>query len=194
MSDDGLPPPGKGSHDTVDAKADEVSRLIEEFAAAPPRAQAILAAALLEEDLRVAVRRALVVNDHVAVQLLGDGVKGGELSFIWQARLAYTLAIIGPMTLADIEQICRVRNMFAHRTSKSNFDDPEIKKLCAKLATPDAETKLPSANFHFGKTVLSSYNPEAADDRYFYTIFEIMGGLAFESDAREIRTGPWVLM
>ncbi len=101
------------------------------------RGVAVLAAAYLEWRVRQSIECCLPVWDKEARCIFGTDTQPGELSFKYQAKMAYCLKLIGPISLADVDRIGRIRNKFAHRTSVQSFDHEAVRDLCDELRTPE---------------------------------------------------------
>jgi len=103
-------------------------RLTKEFSNESDRAAALVAAALLDENLE-SLLRAFMVSDHDDVErLLGTSLQ----SLGARLRACYCLGLISQDEAADLRIVKEVRNHFAHNLHVS-FDDPTVVRSCRRL-------------------------------------------------------------
>jgi DNA-binding MltR family transcriptional regulator len=95
----------------------------------PSRGSAIVAAALVDHALQVAIRHRMVpLTDSETRALFGPDRPLG--SFSARTKLAYALGMFGKKTRHDLERLRRIRNAFAHARRDINFYTPEVIDLC----------------------------------------------------------------
>lgn len=114
----------------------DLSGYFEELKTQSERGVAVLAAAWLEWRVRQGIKCCMPCWDKNAESIFGNDKSPGELSYKYQCRMAYTLGLIGPISLADFDRIGRIRNKFAHRPSVRSFDHEAVSALCDELQTP----------------------------------------------------------
>jgi DNA-binding MltR family transcriptional regulator len=107
--------------------------VLEELEKDGPRGAALLGHAMLENILKRLLLHAMVPLGKEEEDRLFDGL--GPLSGMSSRTiLAYALGLISKQTRRDLDKIRAIRNRFAHTGKKVTFDDPEVVKLCARLA------------------------------------------------------------
>lgn len=114
--------------------SDVETAAIQELTALPPRAAAIVAAALMQD------RVANLVKDQLRDGNTKDGLfkENGRLSdFDIQSKLAYTLRVISKDAYRDCQLVGRIRNAFAHNLSVTGFDHPLVAEYCRDLSLVD---------------------------------------------------------
>jgi len=105
----------------------------EEIKCQTDRGLAVLMTGFLEYRVRRAIKQAMNVWDKHAESIFGTDSSPGELSFKYQCRMAYGMGLIGPVTLADLDRVGRIRNKFAHRPTVKSFDHEAVRDLCDEL-------------------------------------------------------------
>ena len=124
-------------------RADRVERdwrrLTEEFHTESDRAAALVAAALVDENLESLLRSFLVNDEHEVEIILGSNLQslGGRV------RACYCLGLISHDEMHDLRIIKEIRNYFAHNLHVS-FVDAWVQRKCAEMIlirrmSPDAE-------------------------------------------------------
>ena len=103
-------------------------RLTEEFSTESDRAAALVAAALLDENLESLLRAYMVSDQDEVEHLLGTSLQ----SLGARLRACYCLGLISHDEADDLRVIKTVRNHFAHNLHVS-FDDPTVVKNCARF-------------------------------------------------------------
>ena len=104
---------------------------------------AMLGASYLDHALGVALQVSMRSLTESERKGLFDFEKNGPLAeFSAKIKLAHALNIIGPMTLADLNHMRKIRNAFAHSSWPINFSTQEIIDICGLLKAPDRLTIL----------------------------------------------------
>ena len=103
-------------------------RLTEEFAGESDRAAALVAAALLDENLESLLKAYLIDDAREAEVLLGTSLQ----SLGARVRAAYLLGLISRDEMGDLRQIKEIRNHFAHHLHVS-FQDSYVARACKRL-------------------------------------------------------------
>jgi hypothetical protein len=117
---------------------DEFKELQEELGNQTDRGVAVLGASFLEWRVRQAIQVRMRVWDKNAESIFGTDDRSGELSFLYQCRMAYCLGLVGPVGLHDLEIIVKIRNKFAHQFGIRSFGHPTIREWCrTELKTPE---------------------------------------------------------
>src|SRR5262245_53742703 len=91
---------------------------------------ALIGGAFLEKAITSLLSK-FFVNCETAKTILGDHGFLGEFSRC--AHLAYCLGLISKGALTNLKTIGKIRNLFAHSHKPLDFEDAEIKNLCANL-------------------------------------------------------------
>lgn len=97
------------------------------------RANALVALAVLDQALQLALEKALPRKDaKIEMELFeGDGAPLRDISS--KIKIAYALSIIGDETKKDLNRLRLVRNVFAHSPKKLTFETSEIAASCSRL-------------------------------------------------------------
>jgi DNA-binding MltR family transcriptional regulator len=111
---------------------DDISRCVNELTTDGTRGTAVLAAALLEDLLRLCILTKMVELSKDEHDRLFIGA-GPLSSFSTKTQFAYALGTIGPRVRHDLDSIREIRNALAHTNLKIDFDTPEVAALCAGL-------------------------------------------------------------
>jgi hypothetical protein len=118
-----------------DHQSDDLLAVLKEIRDHPPRAAAIVAAALLEDSLRWSME-----------SYLTDSLTEGDLhglfsdetaplaSFHGKIVMGYALGMYGPAARNDLLAIKRIRNAFAHAPRSITFETAEIVTECQRLS------------------------------------------------------------
>jgi DNA-binding MltR family transcriptional regulator len=103
-------------------------RLTQEFHNESDRATALVAAALLDENLESLLRSFLVNDDREVEIILGSNLQslGGRI------RACYCLGLISHDEMHDLRTLKEIRNYFAHNLHVS-FDDDWVQKRCTEM-------------------------------------------------------------
>lgn len=99
------------------------------------REAAILAAAFLEETLKLALACSFAENTH---KEMFEGSDAPLSTFAAKIRLSEALAIVGPVGRKKMDAIRKVRNAFAHSLLPFDFTEPSIVQLTDCLDDGDA--------------------------------------------------------
>jgi hypothetical protein len=98
----------------------------------------IVGAAFLEEELRELLREHLLSNQDALHRLLDD-VLGGKCSShqfgtaVWKIRKAKALGLLKEGIWNAMEELCHIRNEFAHRSHSGQITSNDVQRLQAKL-------------------------------------------------------------
>lgn len=111
---------------------EDIERCMEELQTDGPRGAAVLACALLEDVLRLAIINKMVQLSREDHDTLFTGL-GPLASFRAKTQVAYALGIIGPKTRHDLDSMREIRNGLAHTGLKIDFHTPEVAALCGGL-------------------------------------------------------------
>lgn len=103
-------------------------RLTQEFSTESDRAAALVAAALLDDNLESLLRAYMVADQGEAEYLLGTSLQ----SLGARLRACYCLGLISHDEADDLRIVKAVRNHFAHNLHVS-FDDPTVVTNCARF-------------------------------------------------------------
>jgi hypothetical protein len=95
------------------------------------RGAAILAGALLEDRLTIAIK-ARLISDPKVMRALFTGM-GPLATFSAKIKLAYLMSIIPKPISKCADTVRKIRNEFAHNLSPLTFETPQIKALCGDL-------------------------------------------------------------
>jgi hypothetical protein len=114
---------------------DQEATAIQELKDLPDRAAAIVAGALLDQRLELAIRRKLVDTQLSGGQSVQDrmfDVRGALGSFAVKIDLGFALGLYSAGARGDMSIINRIRNKFAHDLAAGSFDS--VRDLCTNLA------------------------------------------------------------
>ena len=141
------------------------------------RGAAVLAASHLEWRVRESIKIRFDIWDGHVTKLFGKGAKGGDLGFSDQRRIAYGLALIGPVAFVDLGLIGQIRNVFAHNPSVRSFDHKLVSDLVKELQTTDVlAQRIEAATRHIPE-VGEVHKPADRRDKYIKTAHHISIGL-----------------
>jgi hypothetical protein len=102
------------------------------FGEAEDRTTVIMAASLLELQLRLAISSQLSTNDERLTEAIYTD--NGPLStFSSKILMARAMGIIGEKTATNLDRIRQIRNAFAHSLLDVNLDTPEIARIIAAI-------------------------------------------------------------
>jgi DNA-binding MltR family transcriptional regulator len=96
----------------------------------------ICCVAMLDDELRRLIQSKMPTDEdrRKAADDIFDPLKSGSLQSIHaKTQLAYAMGWIDDDTRNDVQQLARIRNIFAHERESPAFDDPRIQKLVMKL-------------------------------------------------------------
>jgi hypothetical protein len=112
--------------------ATELAGAMRELQEQSDRGMAIIAAALIEHDLGLAIEaRLLPLNSKLRENLFGS--RGTLAGFQAKIDVGFALGIFSKDGHGDLDTIRRIRNRFAHTPIELSFQDPEIKRLSLSL-------------------------------------------------------------
>lgn len=120
---------------------EEATKAWQEVDEGSDRVSALLATAWLDLQIEAALKGCF------SKQLGSDfkayfGAQGSLSTFAAKCDMAYALDIFGPITLAALKQIAKVRNVFAHAPSIVSFETPELEVVCRELRRVPKSYKL----------------------------------------------------
>ena len=150
------------------------------------RGAAILACAILDDTLRLAIESRLYKSETKRLkEQLFEGQ--GPLATLWSRTVvARSLGLINDKIRNDLDRIRQIRNIFGHRMADGmteyTFDTPEIAKKCEDLWSPDA---LDIADSKKRKS------PEGPRDRYLDAAQQINAWLVAEIEKGECAIKPF---
>lgn len=102
---------------------------------------AVVATAYLDHCLWALVGSAFAGESTKNEMLAPDGCLGDSWS---KARVAYCTGLIPKGLLNNIQIVCQIRNLFAHKMDVLSFDVQSVTALCDKLTIPKkAPIKMP---------------------------------------------------
>ena len=96
----------------------------------------ICCVAMLDDELRRLIQSKMPTDEDrsKAAGDIFDPVKSGSLQSIHaKTQLAYAMGWIDDDMRHDVQQLARIRNIFAHERESPSFDDPRIQKMVMKL-------------------------------------------------------------
>ncbi|WP_050475973.1 MltR family transcriptional regulator [Herbaspirillum rhizosphaerae] len=117
---------------------DQLNNMVPAFNKESDRGAAILAGSFLEHYLGLFLR-SHTVEKAVADKLFGS--MGPLATFSQRIAIAYAFGFIDKEAFANLEQIRKIRNHFAHNPINATFDDDEVKKRVLLLSTYGGEAK-----------------------------------------------------
>jgi DNA-binding MltR family transcriptional regulator len=98
------------------------------------RADAILAMAVMEQALEHAIMNCFNRSENETREMIFDGDAALARDLHSKLILVYIVEVIGKETLADLNLMRQIRNVFAHSRAVVNFDSPEICLACQKIS------------------------------------------------------------
>ena len=107
-------------------------RISDSFRSESDRSAAILAASLLDEQLKALLDKFLVTDKHKSKMF---ATYAPLSTFSAKYEMAYLLALIPKDIRDDIEFVRKIRNLFAHRIEDVAFDKPPVSDLVMNLKT-----------------------------------------------------------
>ena len=113
-----------------DISKDSIFRISRSFRSESDRSAAILAASLLEDQLRTLLQKLLVSDTHTAKMF---DTYGPLSTLSARCEIAYLMAIIPKDIRDDIDIVRKIRNLFAHRIEDVSFDTPPVCDLATNL-------------------------------------------------------------
>jgi DNA-binding MltR family transcriptional regulator len=131
---------------------EDIQRCVKELQTDGVRGVAVLACALLEDVLRLAILNKMVDLTKDEQDRLFVGITPiGTLSA--KTQIAYAFGIIDPATRNDLNVMREIRNGITHTTLNITFDTPEIANLCNNLncLSPSSPSSSPAKPFLISK-------------------------------------------
>jgi hypothetical protein len=104
----------------------------------PPRASAIIAAAFVEDALRVAIYISLSQISEEEERALFEAEGAPLSSFHGKILIGHAIGVYGPVAKTDL----LTGNAFAHAPRSIDFDTPEIIAECNKLCYRGADREM----------------------------------------------------
>jgi hypothetical protein len=98
------------------------------------RGAAVMAGALVEKALEDAIRSHLVTPEDGTADTWFSGINAPFRSFAAKIALGRALGMYGPLLETKLNQIRKVRNVFAHRMLPLDFKHPTLVEECLKLS------------------------------------------------------------
>jgi hypothetical protein len=105
--------------------ADEVKTMMSEIETDGPRGATLLAASIIDDILRGALRYRFIPLSNDEQEELFEGTSP-LATFSARIRVLYALGVIGKQTRHDLNKLRELRNAMAHAKRSINFDTPEI--------------------------------------------------------------------
>jgi hypothetical protein len=118
------------------ATIDEVVTLFGELQNASDRVSAISAAAFLDDTLGAALLARFVRVGTTWKDRMFSTPNAPFSSFYSKSVAGFAMGLFGPLTYADLTNVRRIRNEFAHTATPLHFSDPNIASHCEALTTP----------------------------------------------------------
>ena len=111
---------------------DSLFRISGSFRSESDRSAAILAASLLDDQLKALLEKFLVPDKHMPKMF---ATYAPLSTFSAKFELAYLLALIPKDIRDDIDTVRKIRNLFAHRVEDVVFSKPPVSDLAMNLKT-----------------------------------------------------------
>jgi DNA-binding MltR family transcriptional regulator len=111
---------------------EDIDKALAEITTDGPRGAIIIGATLLEDALRVVIRRHMISLKKEEADQLFTGT-APLATFSAKIRLAYALGLIGPKTRGDLDNVRELRNAFAHGKMVLRFETPEVAEVINTL-------------------------------------------------------------
>jgi hypothetical protein len=97
------------------------------------RGAALIAAAILEEELTEALHARLILTPRISQRLFSLERLGAISDFGTKIDVAFAVGLIRTAAFDDLHLIRRIRNHFAHKKEPLRFDTPQIAEWCNTL-------------------------------------------------------------
>lgn len=153
------------------------------------RGVAVLAAGYLEWRLRESIKCCFPIWDDHAEHVFGSDRKGGRMGFWENSEVAYSLGLIGPIALKDLQRIGTIRNKFAHNPSVNSFDNARVTELVDKLETPGILVTEIEASVADNSLVGKVRFPPGRRQKYVHTAHELAFAI-YEAGHHVLKTCP----
>jgi mannitol operon repressor len=114
--------------------AEDFSRFLEDLQRETDRGLPLVAAAIVEEKLLLALKA--YFRECKAAESLLTGYSAPLGTFSAKIDACHALGLIDDFEFAEITLIRKVRNEFAHTHSSVTFDDEPVRGFCATLTSP----------------------------------------------------------
>jgi DNA-binding MltR family transcriptional regulator len=108
-----------------------------ELNAQTDRGAGIIGAGIIDEFLTDLLKKRLILTAKVRERLFSYEVNGPLAHFAAKIDMAFALGLIDTNLHADLHDIRRIRNRFAHTPEPLGFSDKEISKWCSRFRTVD---------------------------------------------------------
>jgi hypothetical protein len=176
--DDGSPTPEDLAHVPPYGLPDDgMQDYWDELRTQTDRGAAVLAASHLEWRVRESIKVRFDIWDDRVKKVFGKGAKGGDLEFSAQCRVAYGLALIGPIAFADLRLIGEIRNVFAHNPSVRNFDHKLVSSKVDELQTTEVKAQRIEATTRDIPELGKVHRPKKRRKKYIATSHDLSIGL-----------------
>ena len=118
----------------------------EEIEGASDRAAAILASAILDNELAEELEKKFVL---LSAERRGKlfGVYGPLSSLSAKIDIGFAVGLFGPETHADLHRLRRIRNKFAHTGEPLKFSNQAITDLCATITNAPTTATEPRSQY-----------------------------------------------
>jgi hypothetical protein len=142
-----------------------------EFFGESPRAVVLLAAALDDFALELALRQVLRKDQSTDDLFEPDGPLGSSSAKI---RLGFALKLFGEVTKGDFKIIRELRNGFAHNWRPLTFATPEVAEICKHLRLPEYRyVEIPTGYLKVAKDKAAAKDVKDPKTRYIIACFTI---------------------
>jgi len=136
----------------------------EELQGTSDRACALVAVALLDQQLMTLLRTIMIDLNSEETDKLFYSYQSVFSTFSSKIMSAWAFGLITREERENMSHIRRIRNVFAHSVVKIGFKEPLITEECTKLIFPDLpgaerteQTHTENPRFNFEKSVVSQY-------------------------------------
>jgi hypothetical protein len=154
---------------------DKFMHVITQIGGVNERAAVIVAGGMVENYLGWAITSRLRAS--LSNTMLARLFENGPLSeFSAKIDFGFVLNLYGENPRADLGQLRRIRNLFAHRLDVENFDDPEVMKHCRSLKAPAYLLRMSEPNPY--KPPVVERTPEK--QQFMDTAFYLANGLGLQ--------------
>lgn len=122
-----------------DRTEEELKAIFDEISTQTDRGAAIVAAAILEEYLTIALKNRLILTVRLEERIFSIDRKGFASEFGSKIDLALCCGLIRQDVFDDLRLIAKIRNRFAHHVTPLKFSEPSIKEWCDTIKMVDAD-------------------------------------------------------
>jgi DNA-binding MltR family transcriptional regulator len=116
---------------------DKLKGIETELQAQTDRGAAIIGAAIVDDFLSDVPKKRLILTSTVSDRLFSHEANGPLASFAPKIDIAFAVGICDNNLRADLHDIRRIRNRFAHTPEALGFSDSQISEWCSKFRTAD---------------------------------------------------------